>query len=257
MSLDGRTSIEAARFKLHKQLRDLGLAQSDTVMVHASLRAVGPIEGRAATLVEALLDVLGAEGTLVAYVDYEKTSEVPYFDRTRSPASISHGVFAETVRSWPEAVRSENPGASTSAIGARAAWLCAEHPMDYGYGAGSPFAKLVDVGGKVLLLGSDLDNVSLLHHAEDRAALPRKRVIRVVEPVLFEGQLRDVTFEEFDTSYPIMSEMPEHYFEDIVSELIAKGGARSGKVGDALSYLFSARELVQFAIEKMEREFGR
>ena len=226
-------------------------------MVHASLRAVGPIAGRAATLVEALLGVLGAEGTLMAYVDYEKTDDMPYFDPSRSPAASDYGVFAEIVRTWPGAIRSRNPGASTVAIGARAAWLCADHPMNYGYGEGSPLAKLVEAKGKVLLLGSDLDHVTLLHYAEHRADLPNKRVIRVTEPVIVEGQVREVTIEEFDTSDPILSEMPPHYFEQIMSEFIATGRARSGRVGQALSHLFSAPELVAFAIEKMEREFDR
>ena len=101
----------------------------------------------------------------MAYVDYEKTDDVPYFDPSRSPAASDYGVFAEIVRTWPGAIRSENPGASTVAIGARAAWLCADHPMNYGYGKGSPLDKLVEANGKVLLLGSDLDHVTLLHYA--------------------------------------------------------------------------------------------
>jgi len=253
---EDRNAIEAARSNLRQQLLDLELREGDTVMVHASLRAVGPIAGRAATLAEALLGVVGSEGTLMAYVDYEKTDDVPYFDPARSPASGDYGVFAEIVRTWPGAVRSRNPGASTVAIGARAAWLCADHPMDYGYGVGSPLAKLIEGKGKVLLLGSDLDHVTLLHYAEDRATLPNKRVIRVTEPVLVEGQVRDIMIEEFDTSEPILSEMTPHYFEQIISEFIAIGRARSGRVGQALSHLLSASELVAFAIEKMEREFG-
>ena len=209
-----------------------------------------------ATIVDALLGVLGAEGTLLAYVDYEKTADVPYFDSSRSPAARDYGIFAEIVRTWPGAIRSINPGASTVAIGSRAAWLCADHPMNYGYGERSPVAKLVEAKGKVLLLGSDLEHVTLLHYAEDRAALPNKRIIRVTEPVFVEGEVRNVTIEEFDTSEPILSEMPPHYFAQIVSEFMATWRTRSGRVGQALSHLLSAPELVAFAIEKMEREFG-
>ncbi|WP_219417977.1 AAC(3) family N-acetyltransferase [Pseudonocardia nigra] len=42
--------------------------------------------------------------------------------------------------------RSANPGASFAALGARAEWFSAGRPLDYGYGPGSPLAKLVDVG---------------------------------------------------------------------------------------------------------------
>lgn len=256
MSPDASTSIDADLAWLRQQLRDLGLGDGDTVMAHASLRAIGPVSGGAATLVQALLDVLGAAGTLAGYVDYEKTTEIPYFDPARSPASSGYGVLAELIRTWPGAVRSNNPGASMAAMGARAAWLCADHPMDYGYGAGSPLAKLVQVQGKVVLLGSDLDQVTLLHYAEDRAILARKRVIHVTEPILIDAKVHDVAIEEFDTSHPIVDEMPPTYFDQIVSQFLATGRARSGRVGRALCYLLPAPDLVEFAIEKMEREFG-
>ena len=88
------------------------------------------------------------------------------------------GVLAETLRTWPGALRSRNPGASMVAIGARARWLTADHPYDYGYGPGSPLAKLVEADGSVALLGSDLDQVTLLHLSEHLAELPNKRVVR-------------------------------------------------------------------------------
>ena len=122
-------------------------------MVHASMRAVG---GRAEDVVHALLDAVGSEGTLMAYVDFESTAKVPCFDLAASPAAADHGVLAEVVRRWPGAVRLANPGASMVAVGRHAAWWCAEHPLQYGYGPGSPLAKLVEGNGKVLLLGSSL-----------------------------------------------------------------------------------------------------
>jgi hypothetical protein len=42
----------------------------------------------------------------------------------------------------------------------------------------------------------------------------------------------------------------------ITREFIERGGVSSGTVGQAQSYLLPARELVGFAIEKMEREYG-
>lgn len=50
-----KTSITA-------DLRRLGLQPDDLVMVHASLKVLGPIEGGAAGLVLALMDAVGPGG---------------------------------------------------------------------------------------------------------------------------------------------------------------------------------------------------
>ena len=227
----------------------LGLGPGDTVMVHASMRAVG---GRAEAVVQALLDVLGPGGTLLVYVDFEPTDALPHFDLARSPAMADHGVFAEVVRRWPGAIRSANPGASMVALGARAAWLCADHPLRYGYGPGTPLARLVEAQGKVLLLGSHLEHVTLLHHAEHLARLPNKRVIHVS----YEINGETVEVEEFDTSDGVVEAMPEGYFGDVMRAFVAAGRAEAGPVGGAMALLMSAEALVRFAVEKMERELG-
>ena len=124
-------------------------------------------------------------------------------------------MLPEVIRTWTGAVRSHNPGASMVAIGGRAEWLCSGHPLDYGYGPGSPLGKLVEAGGDVLLLGSSLDSVTLLHHAEHLARLPDKRIVRYQVPTA-QG---DRCIEEFDTSEPVIAGMPENYFEKIVERL--------------------------------------
>jgi aminoglycoside 3-N-acetyltransferase len=245
-----------SRQRLICELQALGVSSGDAVMVHASLRAVGPVENGASGLVQSLIDAIGPEGALLAYVDYEPTPETPYFDPDKSPACKFYGVLAEIIRQWPGASRSHNPGASITAIGKKADWFCFDHPINYGYGENTPLARLVEVKGKVLLLGSDLDQVTLLHYAEDRAQLRSKRVVRHQYQIMINGALKSVQAEEFDTSSPVLAEMPERYFEQITQEFIGRGVASIGTVGQAQSYLLQAGELVGFAIDKMEREYG-
>ena len=246
-----RSSIEVPCYSFsmafESELRRLGIVSGDVVMVHASMRAVG---GRAEDVVTALLSAVGGEGCVFAYVDFESSEEPMVFDLESSPSARDHGVLAEVIRRWPGARRSANPGASVSAIGGRAEWLTADHPMSYGYGPGSPFAKLVEASGKVLLLGSHFDHVTLLHHAEHLADLPNKRVVRYavrVGPDL-------LTIEELDTSEGVVDHMPERYFERVVRAFVDGGGATVGRVGGAVSYVLPARQLVDFAVEAMERD---
>lgn len=70
--------------QLKQDLKSIGVCAEDTLMVHASLRAVGPIEGRAEGLVRTLRSVLGKQGTLVAYVDFEPTQDIPSKSKARS-----------------------------------------------------------------------------------------------------------------------------------------------------------------------------
>ena len=243
--------------QLQSDLRKLGIQPGDVLMVHASFRSVGSTEGRGAGLIEALLSAVGQAGTLMAYAAFEATSEVPGFDPKRSPARPSYGVFAELLRTWPGASRSENPGASMVAVGAKAGWLCEEHPTSYGYGPDGPLGKLVSIRGKVLLLGSDPDQVTLLHLAEHLAAIPNKRVVTREVPVLKQdGSASILTVEEFDTSNPVVAGMPQRIFASIVERFIATGVPAHGRVGQADAHLLPAQELVSFAVSIIESEFG-
>jgi aminoglycoside 3-N-acetyltransferase len=239
-----------ADLRRQHELVALGLATGDAVMIHASMRAVG---GRAEALVEALLAVLGDSGTLMAYVDYELTANAPVFDPEHSPSAFDHGVLAEVIRRWPHAVRSLNPGASVAAIGAQAEWLCREHPLSYGYGLGSPFSKFVELGGKIVLLGSDPDHVTMLHHAEHIARLSNKRVVRTKIETIH----GPVEVEEFDTSNGVVAIMPQRYFATVTEAFTATGAVQSGWVGGAQAFVLPAGAFVRFAVEKMEREFTK
>jgi aminoglycoside N3'-acetyltransferase len=49
--------------ELEINLRDLGAVEGNVLMVHASLRSLGPIENRGSGLITALLNVVGSSGT--------------------------------------------------------------------------------------------------------------------------------------------------------------------------------------------------
>lgn len=177
--------MTTTRSALRDDLIRLGVRQGNLLMVHAGLRAVGPIVGGVNVLVEALFDTIGEAGTLTAYVDFEPFfdeddvgSQIPVFDKRIAHAARDHGVLHETLRNWPGALRSDHPDAGVVAIGPLAQWITAEHPFHYGYGEGSPFDRIVQSNGRVLLIGAPLDTITLLHYAEHKAQLPGKRIHR-------------------------------------------------------------------------------
>jgi aminoglycoside 3-N-acetyltransferase len=154
-------------------------------MVHASVRNVGPVTGGVNVIIQSLLDAIGPAGTLVAYVDFEpfydeedEETDIPVFDKRIARAARDHGILHEAIRTWPGALRSDHPDAGVVAIGGRAEWIVADHPFQYGYGDGSPFDKVLQENGRVLMLGAPLDTITLLHYAEHHARIPDKRIRR-------------------------------------------------------------------------------
>lgn len=259
------------RASLGRDLRRLGLGEGDVVMVHAGMSSVGRLLNGPDALIGALRDVVGRAGTVAAYVDWDGAydelldaegrvpaawrAHVPAFDPAASRAIRDHGVLAEFIRTTPGAVRSGNPGASVAAIGARADWLCADHPLDYGYGPGSPFAKLVEAGGKVAMIGAPHDTLSLLHHAEHLARLPGKRLRRYEVPLKTADGVMWRMIEEFETSEPVVAGLAEDVFATIVEDFLAAGRGATGTVGAAKAALLDAGEICAFGVAWLER-FG-
>ena len=257
-----------SRLTLGKDLKALGIESGDTVMVHAALRSVGAMLNGPDALIDALLDSVGPTGTVVAYTDWDALYEdmldddgrlpdlwkphIPPFDPARSRACRDYGAFAEFLRTRPEARRSGNPGASIAAIGAMAEALTADHSIDYGYGEGSPFARLVALGGKVAMIGAPLDTMTLLHHSEHLADIPGKRVRRTEVPFATPGGVTWRRVEEFDTADPVVEGLADTYFGDIVRDYLASGSGVQGQVGGAATVVVPAAGIVRFAVEWLQ-----
>jgi len=259
------------RSRLVADLKKLGVADGDTLMLHASVKSIGWIVGGPDVVIQALLDVLGNDGTLMMYIAWEDSpyhlaelprewqkaylKECPPFDPATSRANREWSILTEYLRTWPGAFRSGNPEASCVAVGAKAKWLTENHPLQYGYGPSSPLAKLCEAKGKVLMLGAPLNTITLLHYAENEADVPNKQIVRYKMPILQNGQRVWVDVEEFDTCGNILPNA-EEYFEVIPREYLSSGKGRTGKVGAAQSYLFDAADFVRFAVEWLERKYG-
>lgn len=261
------------RTNLSAQLRALGLVAGDTVMVHAGLRSVGHILGGPDSLIGALLDATSPGGTVMVYTDWNDDyhelldddgriptamrEHIPPFDPASSRARRDNGTIAEFVRTFPGALRSANPGASCAAVGTKAAWLTDDHPLEYGYGRGSPFDKLVEAKGKILLIGAPLEAMSILHHAEHLADLPGKRIAHFEAPLLIDGRTEWHRWEEFDTTDPIVDGLPGDYFATVVEDFLKAGGGHRGKIGNARSVLVSAPKIVRHGVDWLEARFGK
>lgn len=254
--------------ELMQAFQQIGITSGQTVMLHASVNAVGPVMGGPNVILQALFDALTPTGTVMMYAGWEDIpdfvaqlsadsqqiyhAEHPPFDPTIARAVRQNSILAEFLRTWPHAKRSQNPEASMVAVGAQAERLTEDHPLQYGYGLGSPLAKLVEWGGKILMLGAPLDTITLLHYAENRARMTHKNVVHYSCPILSNGQTVWVDIEDFNTGEC----HAEYSFEGIAHAYLAEQQVSQGTVGQAYSYLFDAANLVNFAIQWLEKHFG-
>lgn len=245
------------RSRLAEDLRALGVTEGGVLMVHTRMSALGRVDGAEGTAVQALLDALGPGGTLMAYPSwrdhvYDGPPWPAAFDPATAPADPANGRIPERVRTWPGARRSAHPEGSVAAIGARAEWLTALQPDDDAYGSQSPFARLVEARGDVLMLGAPLDTVTLLHHAEALARPPGKRL----RTFCVGGR----SYTDIDTehgAYPYAElGLDDDEFATIARAALGAGIGLRGHVAAAECHLFPAAELTAFAVSWLDARFG-
>ena len=266
-----------SRTGLTQGLRALGVREGDLLMVHASLRAIGPVDGGPSQVVGALLDAVGPGGTIAAFVSWDRSSyeetlngsvlderarqSWPAFDPAANPEPYSEfGALNRFICSHPAVRRSPHPDASFAAIGALADEITREHPLVEGYGPGSPLGRIVQRQGRVLLLGAGLDSVTVLHHAEVLADIPGKRRVAYEVPVATpagHGELiQDPVGVEVLRAHPSLAGRPDAV-ETIARDYVAQGQGRRGRVGGAGCFLFEAGPIVDFGVRWLETRFSR
>ena len=219
----------------------LGLRPGMVAMVHSSLRRIGWTEGGPATVIAALLDVLGSDGTLVMPAESPQladTANQDVFDPRTTPTTM--GAIPEAFRSYPGTQRSNHPLVSVCANGMRAREITAEHALEFCEGRGTPFEKLYELDAWTLLLGVGFDRCTSLHYAE--SLVPGRRTTISRYPLLENGvrvwvEKRDMASDN-GTHFPIVGQ-----------RFMARGAVRNGKVGDADALLFPTRALVDFAAD--------
>lgn len=237
--------------ELSAQLRTLGVARGDEVMIHASLRRLGPVEGGAAGVIEALGGAVGAEGTLLMVLG--SRSDEP-FHALRTPVDVEEmGVLAEVFRTFPGVTVNSHPADRFAALGPASAALLEPSPLHDYHGPGSVLERLTQRDGKVLRLGANSDTVTLTHYAEYLAAVPDKVRVRRRYELADTGEL---WIESLDDCDGITTWAHGDYFRQIFLDFRETTALRMGRVGNCEAELFSARAFVTFAVGWMNRHLA-
>jgi aminoglycoside 3-N-acetyltransferase len=231
---------------LADDLRALGLRGGDRVVVHSSLRAVGPVEGGAEAVVDALLEVLGPHGLLVVPTFTYFTER---FDPVVEPGRT--GALAEAVRRRLGAIRSLHPTHSVAALGAGAQELCANHEQVAATDVDSPLDRLAREGGLVLLLGVGHIVNTTIHVAEFRADAAYLEIQPVpawprMHEIVLAGEAHAVSYDRFPGC--------SRAFGIVERGLRERAAIRDGRVGRAESQLLRGEELIEEGVALLDRD---
>jgi aminoglycoside 3-N-acetyltransferase len=227
--------------ELTRHLRELGVRPGDVLLVHMSYRAVRPVDGGPAGVVEALLRAVGSEGTIVM-PSWGVDDDIP-FDPAVTPVAADLGVTAELFRRRPGVRRSEHPFAF-AALGPHAATVTADPLPLPPHGPASPVGRVYDLDGRVLLLGVGHDADTTIHLAEALAGVPYRVPKHCT--VLAGGRAVRVEYGENDHCCQRFALVDEW--------LRPRGLQREGTVSHAEARLTASRDIVAVVRERLAED---
>ena len=238
--------------RLVNDLKALGIKEGDVLMVHSSLKSMGHVEGGAETVIAALRAVLGEEGTLMLpALTYATSCADLYFSNLSTPSCV--GAITEAFRKTEGVRRSNHPTHSVCVIGKYRDAMCEGwEEDDTPIGPHSPFRKLADYKGKILLLGCPFARNTFMHGMEEIAGVPY---------VL--GNYRTFTLvDENGESHTVKNRA--HFFHrpegdliqryDRAPDVLSEDEFSLGKVHGADSLLLDAYALREKSVQKMKED---
>ncbi|MFP4078646.1 MAG: aminoglycoside N(3)-acetyltransferase [Candidatus Izemoplasmataceae bacterium] len=195
-------------------LREIGIRNDDTLVVHTALSKLGFVIGGAQSVIEALLETLD-KGTLVmpshsgdlsnpedfenppvpeAWIDTMKAHMPPFNPETTPTRGM--GKVASQFMAMKDTKRSYHPQVSFCAQGVNAETIIEDHALTPMFGMKSPLGRVYDLGGKIMMLGAPLSSCSAFHVSEVLSEWVGKK--KEESPIIRDGEREWVTFEDYD-----------------------------------------------------------
>ncbi|MBB6454481.1 aminoglycoside 3-N-acetyltransferase [Salirhabdus euzebyi] len=244
------------RTSMQEEFEKLGIEKGMIVIVHSSLSAFGWVCGGPVAVIQALIDAVGKEGTIIMPSQTADNSdpsgwqkppvpkewwpiireEMPAFDPRVTPTR-GMGKIVETFRAYPHVMRSSHPIYSFVGWGKYAPYILSEQPLEAGFGINSPLGKIYELDGHILLLGVTHDSNTSLHLAEH--AIPNRVKVKKGTAMLENNERVWKMYEEI-----VYDDEP---FEDLGKDFEKNYSVIEGTVGKASCKLMKQRPLIDFA----------
>ncbi|MFD0712611.1 AAC(3) family N-acetyltransferase [Paenibacillus sp. GCM10027626] len=155
--------------------RVVGVAPSDTVLIHSSMKSFGKVEGGPLAVIQAAKEAVTDKGTVVfpTLVQQDFANAYRNWDICRSPSDV--GLITETFRQLPDSIRSDQATHSVAAWGSKAVDITGEHSAygprmgvfgDYCFSYSSPWQKMYFAEARIVFIGIDTVYNTFKHFSE-------------------------------------------------------------------------------------------
>ncbi|PAQ15661.1 AAC(3) family N-acetyltransferase [Bacillaceae bacterium SAOS 7] len=244
------------RDTLREDLHSLGLKAGDHVITHSSLRSIGWVAGGEIAVIQALMDTMTVEGSLVMPAQTTHNTDPKFWKNPPVPEewwpsirfimpaylpeitpTLGMGKIAEAFRSFPDVRRSLHPACSFTAWGKQADWIVSDHALDFPFGDHSPLAKLYELDASILFIGTDYSSCTAMHLGEFRSKDGR--------PVFEQGSSMLENGERVWKTYQELEEYSDR-FQDVGAAFEQSHHVHIGNIGQAACKMIKLRPLVDF-----------
>lgn len=239
--------------QLVEDFKKMGIVKGDMLNLKISLKSIGKVEGGADTVIDALLEVVGEEGTLVAdsFVEpFPAFLSFMYKNKVSSDDSLSYaGAITNAIMKKTGVFRASHPIQRFAAVGKRAKELTEGFTVDsepYGFGTtmAEMGAKNLRVGGRNKVVGIGTTHMAICHHN-----LKQKRIGKAIYYIDKKGN-KKLYKANWANGCPVG-------FNGMLDRLKENGLILAeGKVGQAESILTSMKDTLAFEIELFKSEPG-
>ena len=233
-------------------LKRLGLKKGDAFLVHSSLSSFGYVNGGAGAVIEAMLKSVGAEGTVVVPTltgtEKDGPDNPPVFDVRKTPCWTGRipSEFMKDSRSK----RSLHPTHSVSSIGPLTDFLINGHENSITpCGKNSPYYKLAERGGYILLIGVNQESNTTLHTVEEIAKVPYHMQKEPTECVII-----DYDGNKFTRSLYLHSWGTPRNFQIIDDDLEKLGIIHKEKCGKSVLRLINSMQMIDWLVGILRKD---
>ena len=225
--------------KLVFEFKRIGLSIGDVVLVHSSFKSFGGVEGGPQTVIDALIKVLGDEGTLIVpRFNFDFSTYGTTWDVRSTPSHM--GIISEFVRKDPRSRKVFHPIYPFSIIGKYADELV-KHRYKGGYSKDSIFNQLLVLDAKIIQIDKVYKSTTIIHHVEEILKVDYKYYKN------FTGNVIDENGKKYEDTFNLyVRKLDEGYVTDVLpigKILEDEDVMKIDKIGEATVWYMKARDV--------------
>ncbi len=242
--------------QLKKQIAEMGILSSDTVLIHTSMRAVGEVENGADGVIDAFIEYLSEGLFLVPTHTWDSVyADQPVYDVRSSVPCI--GALPKAAAFRQDGVRSLHPTHSL--------WACGKGAEDFvrnEENALSPYPpnfawdRLAEIKAKILLIGVGNDKNTFIHSIDEVANVPDRLAEKPFDVTIIDREGKTY-IHPYHGHFCSRSDDVSRQFVNFEKPLTMLGAQTTGKLGNALVRIVDAalcKEIILRIYSRADRD---